>query len=136
MAEDNDKNDSKESSQQLDSKEELAYSLSNLRKCIPLMGKYCIPTTPMHYAVWYAYVAQTDPVIIKEIDEAIPLSRISSLPPSFCTGIPVIIDTTFSMSGVSITCFSTLSPSVRCSFISFSSASILVCMSRYAAASS
>lgn len=71
MAEDNDKNDSKESSQQLDSKEELAYSLSNLRKCIPLMGKYCIPTTPMHYAVWYAYVAQTDPVIIKEIDEAI-----------------------------------------------------------------
>lgn len=74
MATDNDKQQEvSEGSKapEMSAKEELAYSLRNLKKIIPLMGKYSIPTTPTHYAVWYTYVAQTDPVITKEIDEAI-----------------------------------------------------------------
>lgn len=50
---------------------ELAISLKNMKKVIPLMGKYRIPTTPQHYAVWYTYVAQTDQSLNKEIEKAI-----------------------------------------------------------------
>lgn len=39
---------------------DLAESLKNLKKVIPLMGKYSVPVIPINYAVWYTYVTETN----------------------------------------------------------------------------
>jgi diguanylate cyclase len=60
--------------------DELNKSLTHLRKAIALMVQYKIPTTPIHYAVWYAYVAKTNSYIVNTIDTNIKKH-------GFCTAI-------------------------------------------------
>lgn len=43
----------------------------NLKKAVPLMLKYKIPTTPTNYALWYAYVGEQNPILNQELDTLI-----------------------------------------------------------------
>jgi diguanylate cyclase len=43
------------------SKENFTQTTAYLKQAVPLMIKYQIPTTPTNYALWYTYVAQTNP---------------------------------------------------------------------------
>jgi diguanylate cyclase len=43
----------------------------NLKKAVPLMLKYKIPTTPTNYALWYAYVGEQNPALNQELDTLI-----------------------------------------------------------------
>ncbi|MBZ4678210.1 MAG: hypothetical protein JG763_839 [Shewanella sp.] len=57
-----------------------------LKKALPLMLKYRIPTTPVNYALWYAYVSERNPVLNAGLDQAI--SQFNTCPPprqNFCT---------------------------------------------------
>lgn len=49
---------------------DLAESLKNLKKVIPLMGKYSVPVIPINYAVWYTYVTETNNEVTKRLNEA------------------------------------------------------------------
>ncbi len=42
-----------------------------LKQAVPLMIKYQIPTTPTNYALWYTYVAQTNPQLNEAVDKTI-----------------------------------------------------------------
>ena len=55
-------------------KESFAESTSYLKKAVPLMIKYQIPTTPTNYALWYTYVAQTHPQLNAALDNTIAQS--------------------------------------------------------------
>lgn len=55
-------------------------SLVSLRKAIALMVQYKIPTTPTHYAVWYAYVTNSNSFICETINTCIKNQ-------GFCTAI-------------------------------------------------
>lgn len=48
---------------------DLAESLKNLKKVIPLMGKYSVPVIPINYAVWYTYVTETNNEVTKRLNE-------------------------------------------------------------------
>tara|TARA_R110001583_G_scaffold9433_10_gene44806 strand:- start:8646 stop:9668 length:1023 start_codon:yes stop_codon:yes gene_type:complete len=41
----------------------LVESAENLKKAVPLMMKYKVPTTPMNYALWYTYVSNDLPIL-------------------------------------------------------------------------
>ncbi len=45
-----------------------------LKQAVPLMIKYQIPTTPTNYALWYTYVAQTNPQLNEAVDRTIQSS--------------------------------------------------------------
>lgn len=45
-----------------------------LKQAVPLMIKYQIPTTPTNYALWYTYVAQTNPQLNEAVDKTIQSS--------------------------------------------------------------
>lgn len=55
---------------------DLAESLKNLKKVIPLMGKYSVPVTPINYAVWYTYVTESNSEVTKRLNKAINESKI------------------------------------------------------------
>ena len=46
----------------------LIESATNLKKAVPLMMKYQVPTTPLNYALWYSYVANEIPELNKKLD--------------------------------------------------------------------
>lgn len=54
----------------------LAESLKNLKKVIPLMGKYSVPVTPINYAVWYTYVTESNSEVTKRLNKAINESKL------------------------------------------------------------
>ncbi|MCL1048873.1 GGDEF domain-containing protein [Shewanella abyssi] len=62
------------------SNELLREAAAKLKKAIPLMLKHQIPTTPINYALWYAYVGQSSPELNRQLDEL--LSQYSTCPPS------------------------------------------------------
>ncbi len=51
-----------------------------LKKALPLMLKHQIPTTPVNYALWYAYVSERNPALNASLDEAV--SQYNTCPPS------------------------------------------------------
>lgn len=53
------------------SKNSFVESTSHLKKAVPLMIKYQVPTTPTNYALWYTYVANTDPALNAQVDATI-----------------------------------------------------------------
>ena len=46
----------------------LIQSANNLKKAVPLMMKYQIPTTPLNYSLWYRYVANDIPALNEQLD--------------------------------------------------------------------
>jgi len=58
--------------------DEFAKSTANLKQAVPLMIKYQIPTTPSNYALWYTYVAQSNPQLNQAIDRSIAESGVCS----------------------------------------------------------
>ncbi|MBT7409851.1 MAG: GGDEF domain-containing protein [Methylococcales bacterium] len=44
-------------------------SIQRLKKILPLMGRFNIPTTPENYAVWYEYSLNRTPALNKKIDK-------------------------------------------------------------------
>lgn len=55
-----------------------AHSAHCLKKAVPLMAKFAIPVTPMNYAIWYCYVAGSQPSLNQELDEII--ARLGTCP--------------------------------------------------------
>jgi diguanylate cyclase len=55
-------------------KENFTQATSYLKQAVPLMIKYQIPTTPTNYALWYTYVAQTNPQLNEAVDKTIQAS--------------------------------------------------------------
>lgn len=55
---------------------DLAESLKNLKKVIPLMGKYSVPVPPINYAVWYTYVTESNSEVTKRLNKAINESKL------------------------------------------------------------
>ena len=51
----------------------LVQSADYLKKAVPLMMKYQIPTTPLNYALWYRYVANDMPKLNEKLDSIIGL---------------------------------------------------------------
>ncbi|NKF50497.1 diguanylate cyclase [Shewanella sp. WXL01] len=56
----------------------LQTAAANLKKAVPLMLKYKIPTTPTNYALWYTYVGEQTPELNKAMDEAIEQNQTCS----------------------------------------------------------
>lgn len=52
-------------------KQLLIQSAANLKKAVPLMMKYQVPTTPLNYALWYSYVANEIPELNEKLDNLI-----------------------------------------------------------------
>lgn len=53
------------------SKENFTQTTAYLKQAVPLMIKYQIPTTPTNYALWYTYVAQTNPQLTDAVNKTI-----------------------------------------------------------------
>ncbi|MFW6094545.1 MAG: GGDEF domain-containing protein [Pseudomonadota bacterium] len=53
-----------------------------LKKVLPLMSQQRVPTIPENYAVWYDFVARTDPQLVAEISDRI--ARGAAFSPSVC----------------------------------------------------
>jgi len=51
------------------SKELIVESAQNLKKALPLMMKYSVPTTPNNYALWYHYVAERNTPLKEAMDK-------------------------------------------------------------------
>jgi diguanylate cyclase len=49
----------------------LIESAQNLKKAVPLMMKYKVPTTPVNYALWYTYVSDQVPLLNEKLDALI-----------------------------------------------------------------
>lgn len=47
----------------------LIKSAENLKKAVPLMMKYKVPTTPLNYALWYTYVSNELPTLNDKLDD-------------------------------------------------------------------
>ncbi|MEH6462436.1 MAG: GGDEF domain-containing protein [Shewanella psychromarinicola] len=56
----------------------LQTAAANLKKAVPLMLKYRIPTTPTNYALWYAYVGEQNPLLNQELDIAVKQNQTCS----------------------------------------------------------
>lgn len=50
------------------SKALLIKSAANLKKALPLMMKYQVPTTPLNYSLWYSYVSNDIPELNAKLD--------------------------------------------------------------------
>ncbi|MCG6202584.1 GGDEF domain-containing protein [Psychromonas antarctica] len=46
-------------------------SAENLKKAVPLMMKYKVPTTPLNYSLWYSYVSNELPELNEQLDKLI-----------------------------------------------------------------
>lgn len=46
-------------------------SAQNLKKAVPLMMKYKVPTTPLNYALWYTYVSEELPLLNEKLEALI-----------------------------------------------------------------
>lgn len=55
-------------------------SAANLKKAVPLMLQYNIPTTPTNYALWYTYVADNTPELNQQLDSIV--TKYETCPPS------------------------------------------------------
>ena len=53
----------------MDTKELIVKSAANLKKAIPLMMRYQVPTTPINYSLWYSYVANDIPELNMQLDK-------------------------------------------------------------------
>ncbi|OOF23584.1 GGDEF domain-containing protein [Salinivibrio proteolyticus] len=53
------------------SDDQFQQSTGFLKKAVPLMMKYKVPTTPTNYALWYTYVADTDPQLNADVDDTL-----------------------------------------------------------------
>ncbi|NRA70687.1 MAG: diguanylate cyclase [Gammaproteobacteria bacterium] len=51
-------------------------SAGYLKKAVPLMIKYQVPTTPTNYALWYAYVSEEIPQLNQELDALLDGNKI------------------------------------------------------------
>ncbi len=60
------------------SKESFVQASAYLKQAVPLMIKYQIPATPTNYALWYTYVAQTNPQLNAAVDSTIKESGLCS----------------------------------------------------------
>lgn len=49
-------------------KDLLIKSAANLKKAVPLMMKYQVPTTPLNYSLWYSYVSNDIPELNAKLD--------------------------------------------------------------------
>jgi diguanylate cyclase len=49
----------------------IVLSVSNLKKALPLMMRYHIPTTPLNYSLWYSYVTNDIPELNSKLDNLI-----------------------------------------------------------------
>ena len=49
-------------------KELMIESAKNLKKALPLMMKYSVPTTPSNYALWYHYAAEKNLALKESMD--------------------------------------------------------------------
>lgn len=54
----------------------LIESAENLKKAVPLMMKYKVPTTPLNYALWYTYVSEQLPLLNQKLDQVVEVSEI------------------------------------------------------------
>lgn len=61
------------------SKELIIESAKNLKKALPLMMKYSVPTTPNNYALWYHYAAEKNLALKESMDKL--LSSNGTYPP-------------------------------------------------------
>ena len=50
-------------------KDLLIKSAANLKKAVPLMMKYQVPTTPLNYSLWYSYVSNDIPELNAKLDD-------------------------------------------------------------------
>ncbi|MHA2939643.1 diguanylate cyclase [Vibrio sp. RC27] len=60
--------------------DEFKRSAENLKKTVPLMLKYKVPTTPANYALWYTYVEESHPKLNEAID--LTVEQYGNCPPS------------------------------------------------------
>lgn len=58
------------------SKELIVESAKNLKKALPLMMKYSVPTTPDNYALWYHYVAEDNNDLKESMDKLLSVNEI------------------------------------------------------------
>ncbi|WP_413693455.1 hypothetical protein [Psychromonas sp. KJ10-2] len=56
------------------SKALIVESANNLKKALPLMMKYSVPTTPNNYALWYHYVAEKNLALKESMDKLLSSS--------------------------------------------------------------
>ena len=54
-------------------KDLIVKAAANLKKAVPLMMKYQVPTTPLNYSLWYSYVSNDIPELnltssIRQVD--------------------------------------------------------------------
>jgi len=49
----------------------IVQSAQNLKKAVPLMMKYKVPTTPVNYALWYTYVSEEVPLLNEKLEALI-----------------------------------------------------------------
>lgn len=56
----------------------IGQSVKNLKKAVPLMMKYKVPTTPINYALWYNYVANDIPQLNIELDNLLAQNNLCS----------------------------------------------------------
>ncbi|PKF63683.1 GGDEF domain-containing protein [Psychromonas sp. psych-6C06] len=54
----------------------LIRSAENLKKAVPLMMKYKVPTTPLNYALWYTYVSDELPLLNEKLDSLLENSEV------------------------------------------------------------
>lgn len=54
----------------------IVQSAQNLKKAVPLMMKYKVPTTPVNYALWYTYVSEEVPLLNEKLEELIENNEI------------------------------------------------------------
>jgi diguanylate cyclase len=58
------------------SKELIVESAKNLKKALPLMMKYSVPTTPDNYSLWYHYVANDNNNLTESMDKLLAANDI------------------------------------------------------------
>lgn len=57
-------------------KELIVESAKNLKKALPLMMKYSVPTNPENYALWYHYVAESNLALKESMDKLLSANEI------------------------------------------------------------
>lgn len=60
-------------------------SAQNLKKAVPLMMKYKVPTTPVNYALWYTYVSEEVPLLNEKLEALVQGNDFC--PPVQCTSL-------------------------------------------------
>ena len=55
----------------MENKELIIKSAAYLKKAVPLMMRYQVPTTPLNYSLWYSYVANDIPELNSQLEKLI-----------------------------------------------------------------